>query len=94
VSSVLKKSVQVEILGKEFAVKSDNDESYVKEIADYVNKKMEEVLKDTRTVATVNVVLLAALNIADEYFKVKEQHKKLIGDIEGKCQRLISLIET
>ena len=89
----MKNSVQVEILGKEFTVKSENDESYVKEIADYVNRKMEEVLKDTRTVATVNVVLLAALNIADEYFRIKEQHQELIGDIESKCQELISLIE-
>ncbi|UCD84791.1 MAG: cell division protein ZapA [Deltaproteobacteria bacterium] len=89
----MKNSVQVEILGKEFTVKSENDESYVKEIADYVNRKMEEVLKDTRTVATVNVVLLAALNIADEYFRAKDQNQKLIGDIEEKCQELINLIE-
>lgn len=91
--SILKNSIQIKILGKEFTVKSDNVESYVQEVADYVNRKMEEVLKDTQTVATVNVALLAALNIADEYFKIKEQHQELIGDIESKCQELISLIE-
>jgi len=93
VGSILKNSVQIKIMGKEFTVKSDNNEGYVKEIADYVSRKMEEVLKDTQTVATVNVAFLTALNIADEYFKIKEQHQKLIGDVEGKCQELISLIE-
>lgn len=69
----MKKSYEVTILNHRFTVKSEEDEKYVKKVADYVNKKMHEIVSGQKVVSTVNVAILAALNIAGDLFKQKRE---------------------
>jgi cell division protein ZapA len=61
-------------------------------VAQYVNEKMEEVLKKTRSVSTLNVAILTALNIADDLLKEKEQRKALVKEVEVKSKDLVDKI--
>ena len=63
------------------------------EVAKYVNEKMEEVLKKTKTVSTLNVAILTALNIADDLIKEKEKRKALLREIETKSKDLVEKID-
>jgi cell division protein ZapA len=86
--------VKVEILGREYKLKSDADEEYVQELARYVNEKIEEVLKNTGTVTTLDVVILTILNIADEFFRLRNERGSIQKGIERRFENLIKLIDS
>ena len=59
----------------------------------FVNGKMEEVLHDRNGLKTLDVAILAALNISEEFLKLKEVHKELCDQLESRSEKLIQLIE-
>ena len=85
----MKPVVEVNILEQKLLVKSKEGEEYIKRVADYLNSKIEEVKKNSKAVSTLNVALLAAMNIADDYFETKERLVKL----EGRAKELSKLID-
>ena len=67
-------TVTVEIFGGQYAVRSGLDAEYVKRVAQYVDRKMHNAADQTRGGDTVRIAVLAALNIADEHFRLREAH--------------------
>lgn len=84
----MKRAVDVEIMGEKFTVRSDAEESYVRRVAGYVDGKMQEVMKTTRPVGKSSVAMLAALNIADEYQRLKDSHEAMIQRLNHLSKRL------
>jgi cell division protein ZapA len=60
--------VAVEILGQQYPIRSTLPESYVADLAAYVDEKIRSAADVAPTTDTVRLVVLAALNIADECF--------------------------
>jgi len=89
----MKNVIRVEILGREYVVKSDEGEERVKKIAQYVNQKIKEISESTQTVSTMNAAILAAMNIANEYFQILEEKKNYRQNYESKAEHLIALID-
>jgi len=86
----LKKVVEVEILGQRFMVKTEDEEDYVRKVVDYVNGKIEEVKTGTRVISTLEVALLVAMNIADDYFKSRDR----LARLEFRSDELVRLIDS
>ena len=86
--------MRIEILGREYNVRSDEGEDRVKKIAEYVDQKIKEITADTKTLSTINVVILAALNIADDYFRVVEDQNHLTRTVKNKSGQLIAMIDS
>lgn len=84
----MKKTVDVEIMGERFTVRSDGDENYVRKVAGYVDGKMQEVMKTTRPVAKSSVAMLAALNIADEYQRLKDNYDDIMQRLNHLSKKL------
>jgi len=80
-------------MGQKFLIKGDSDETYVKEIANYVDRKVNEVQSKTKSVASLNVVILAAMNIADEFFKFRKEKDDKFQKVEKKIQNMVELID-
>ncbi|MFH1654293.1 MAG: cell division protein ZapA [Pseudomonadota bacterium] len=89
----MKQTVEVTIMGQKFLIKGDSDETYVKEIANYVDRKVNEVQSKTKSVASLNVVILAAMNIADEFFKFRKEKDDKFQKVEKKIQNMVELID-
>jgi cell division protein ZapA len=85
--------VRIEILGREYFIKSDEGEERVKEIAEYVNRKIKEIGDTSKTVSTLNVAILAALNIAEDYFRIMENQKQFEKDIARKTNQIVDMID-
>lgn len=85
--------VEIKVFGQTYTVKTDAEEEHIQAVAQYVNAKMEEVLKKTRSVSTLSVAILTALNIADDLLKEKEQRKALLQEVEKKSKDLVKQIE-
>lgn len=89
----MKKSFEVNIFNHKFTLKSEEDERYVQRVADFVNRKLFEIQEKTKSVSSLNIALLAALNIADDLFKMKLDKRGRHDKAKGKIKEIIQLME-
>ncbi len=87
-----KTSIDVEIFGHRFRLKSDFPETEVKHVAEYLDAKMREVAQGTKSVDSLHVAILTALNIAQDYLQEKGNNEELLQRIEEKTDRLDEFI--
>lgn len=64
--------VSIKINSRYYTVTAEESEEYIRALCDYINEKIELVLDSGTNVLGERPLVLAALNICDEYFKVKE----------------------
>lgn len=88
-----KQSIKVNIYGQEYPIKSDADATYVQQIAEYVDRKMKEVAEKVPARIHSQLAVLAALHIADELFKEREDKEKKLSEVEEKTQSLIEWLD-
>jgi len=86
-------TVTVEILGRNYTLRAQKNIDYVQSLAKIVNDKMVAVEKSTNTIDSVRVAVLAALNLADEYFTSRETYERRIQSLESERDRLRDLIQ-
>ncbi|MGZ3577854.1 MAG: cell division protein ZapA [Syntrophales bacterium] len=89
----LDKSFNINILGQELSVLSDSGDEHVASVVKYVNDKIEQAGNISANANTLNVAILAALNIADEYIKFREIKEDICNQLESRSERLIDLID-
>lgn len=65
--------VPVVIFGHTYNVRAEEDIEYIEELAQYVDTKMRSIAEATGTSDALKVAVLAALNVADEFFKLEEE---------------------
>ncbi len=85
--------VRIEILGREYFIKSNEGEERIREIAEYVNRKIKEISEGGKIVSTLNIAILVALNIADDYFRNIEDQEKMKNDVVSKTKQIVHLID-
>ena len=89
----LDKSFNISILGQELSVLSDSGDEHVASVVKYVNDKIKQAGNISANASTLNVAILAALNIADEYIKFKVTKEDICNQLESRSERLIDLID-
>ena len=57
------------VLGSTFTLRSDDEPGHLRQVADYVTAKLEEVQRAIPTASPLKIAVLSALNIADELLK-------------------------
>lgn len=65
--------VHVDIQGQRYAIRSELDPKYVSDVAAFVDRRMDVAGRELPTADAVRVAVIAALNIADELFRAREQ---------------------
>lgn len=66
-------TVTIRILDQSYPVRSSLDPAELQRLADYVQKKMRTITTQAPHGDLVRVAVLAALNIADDYFRCRER---------------------
>ncbi|MCG6924571.1 MAG: cell division protein ZapA [Acidobacteria bacterium] len=74
--------VHVEIFGQDYAVRGGDDTGYVEKLAAFVDERMKEISRTSGAVDTLRIAVLAALNVADECFRLREE----LSDAEARSQ--------
>ena len=77
-----KKKVVVEIFGEVYPLKSDEPADSVRQLAKLVDDNMRDVAKKTRSFSGTKIGVLAALQLADEYYKLKKDYDELLALLE------------
>ena len=85
-------TIRVEIYNQTYSIRSDGDNQYIHELAEYVDRKMREISSGTLTVDSLKVAILAALHIADEFYQLK--HAQAQSDAQlamrsGECAEML-----
>jgi len=81
--------VEMEILGQKLAVKSNEEEEHIRAVEAYLNQKVDEIRGGTKAVSTLDMALLAALNVTGELIKIRET----IERIDKRSEELSLLID-
>lgn len=89
----MENKVKVQIFGATYNIQGEADTDYIVRLADYVNEKMKEVGGNLQTGNHLHIAILAALNIADEYFQMREIKRHLVSDLEKKANALITMLD-
>ena len=85
--------VSVEILGQHYSIRSTLSEAYVAHLAAYVDQKIRSAADMAPTTDTVRLVVLAALNIADERFHAQADEHEGVEPIVDRLARLERLVD-
>ncbi|MGI8812409.1 MAG: cell division protein ZapA [Pyrinomonadaceae bacterium] len=88
-------SVRVEIYNQTYSIRSDGDNEYILELAEFVDRKMREISSGAMTVDSLKVAILAALHIADEYHQLKFQQTQqdtMLGSRSAECSEMLDKV--
>ena len=66
-------SKKIQIYGKTYSLKSSSSEVDAEEVAAYVDSRMKELANARSKTSTLDLAILAALNIAQELMELKNQ---------------------
>jgi cell division protein ZapA len=76
--------IDIKVFGRTYKikVKGEEDEEYISRLTSYVDQKMQEIAVKSRSEDSTKIAVLAALNIADEYFLSRMRLDKVDERIE------------
>jgi len=86
--------VKVKIRNAEYLVQGEDDEKQVQRIADYVNGKLKEIEQGAEGLSEKRTAILAALDIAGDYFQVLKEKEDLLSRLRQKTTSLIRSIDS
>ena len=87
-------SKKIQIYGKTYSLKSSSSEVDTGEVAAYVDSRMKELANARSKTSTLDLAILAALNIAQELMELKNQAGAK-EEAEGeKLRQLVEALDT
>jgi cell division protein ZapA len=86
--------VKVRIRNAEYLVQGEDNEQQVQRIAEYVNDKLREIEQGTKGLSEKRTAILAALDIAGDYFQILKEKENLVSAARQKIQSLIRSIDS
>ncbi len=88
-----KRSVTVQILGHEYRVRSDGDDEAVQRVAQFLEEMIQKIRSRTTTIDTMDVVVLTALNLANELLALREGRGLPAPGLEIEPERIRDLAD-
>ena len=86
-----KQRVDIEILGQKYPIRSEEAPDYVRQLASFVDQRAREIRGDAPGQDSVRVLALAALDITDELFRLRDERKEQDVDQKDVSARLGAL---
>lgn len=81
-----KTSVRVSIVGEEYTIRSDASAEHTKAVAQYVDRAIRTVLNSGMVVESHKAAILAALQITDELFRMRDSQAELAAEMRELSQ--------
>lgn len=97
-TTLLDQLLTIEVLGQPFTFKTDSEKTDAKAVADYVVQAVDSIhAQGTQKAQLLDkraILILAALNIANDYFNLNKKYQQLLQDIDHRSANLIQVLET
>ncbi len=85
--------IEIKLFDRDYAFKADANASDVEKIVQYVVNEVEKAQGSAESPKKLDTVILAALNIANEFFQEKRGHSDTVRNIENRCKVLVDYID-
>jgi cell division protein ZapA len=86
-------SIRVRIYDREYVLRTSGDAERLKALCVNLDKKMREIATSTGAVDTSRVAVLAALSVADDMQRVKDELMKLDESIGRRALACVSMLD-
>jgi len=94
----LEQLVKIELFGQPYTFKAESEVKNAEKVADYLVKEVSKVTaQQSRQSTNINklaVMILTALNIANENMELKREQSNLLRDITKRSANLIRNLDT
>lgn len=87
------RGVQVQIFGQVYNVRSSGDPERTHRVAEIVDEKMNSIADRGASADSYRVAVLAALELADELMRLRDEHESYRGRVNAKRDRIQALLE-
>jgi cell division protein ZapA len=85
--------IHVEIHGQRYPIRSALEGQYVAELAAFVDEKMKAAARECPAGDTLKIAVLAALNVADAYFRARDADHDWTADLEDRARALERIVD-
>ena len=84
--------VKIRILGQDYTIRSHEEEK-VRQVANYLNKQIENIQKNSSALNRTDLVVMAAFKAAGDYFQAREDYRLLQRKVEAQAATLAARID-
>lgn len=81
-------TVEIEIMGETYAIKSETGAEYTRRVAQHVDRTATEIRDESGVVEKKTIVVLTAMAIADQLFRMRDGVEVVKGLAEKRAERL------
>jgi cell division protein ZapA len=85
--------IQIEVHGQRYPIRTTLDQSYVLELALYVDRKLSLAAEASPTSDTLGLAVLTALNIADELFRARDLRMSESDSLSARAVALEEIVD-
>ena len=87
--------IQVEVYGQRYSLRAEDetDARHVEQLAAHVDRKMREIAQTTPTVDSFKVAVLAAVNIADEMYRARDEARDRDSGFAQRAEELERMLD-
>jgi cell division protein ZapA len=85
--------MKIQIYDQTYNINSGQSDESLRQLAAYVDGKMHEIAEATQMADSLKVAVLAALNIADELFTIRERQSEIEGPLRKRVEKCVSMVE-
>ena len=86
-------TLRVEIFGQFYNIRASEDGEYLKRLASLVDQRMRDIARNSSTADSVKVAVLAALNIADELQRLRNESEQADSQIAQRSAQYAQLLD-
>jgi cell division protein ZapA (FtsZ GTPase activity inhibitor) len=90
--------VTIELFGQPHTFKANSEVTKAKEVADLLVEEVARVenqqTEKSPNISKLTILMIAALNIANENIELKRNHFKMLCDISERAAKLIRTLDT
>ena len=87
------KVVTVEVHGQKYPIRTELDQRYVEELAEFVESRMALAARSSPSSDVVGLAILAALNITDEYFRARSALTSTSGTLTARAEAIERIVD-
>ncbi len=87
-----KKTVEVVVGQQKLSLKTEKDPLQVQAVAELVNKRLAEIIPPSQPISH-QVLLLLAMNLAEDLLRQKEEGMKLRTEVKSRSQAILTQLE-
>ena len=86
-------TIQVKIYDREYALRTTGDRERLHALCLALDKRMREVAESSGAVDTLRVAILAALGLADDLYRAREEFQKIDESLSRRSLECVSMLD-